>query len=187
MMRLLVLVAALLSVASAEKKDTSGVKTGLPGLTPAKKATAAVKAGAKAEKAGAAPGSVPAAHYMEFRQKLQASYCPKADAADKATLACKSFSLTKQIKAATSEEEKKKLTERKTKMYQDEGRKNDAEKKTATQAAKALYTKAYAKYCVESKVQTDEVCTNSIMKKMYGGGKPSLLASAAALVSKSVG
>ena len=97
------------------------------------------------------------------------AHCPTATPEDKATLACKSFVLSKQMKTAP-EDKKKMLTDAKLKLFQDEGRKSEADKKTATRAAKAFYQKAFAKYCIGPKIQNDALCKNTLMRKMYGTG-----------------
>merc|ERR1711988_1240973 len=63
---------------------------------------------------------------------------------------------------------KKSLMAQKMQLYRDANAKSETEKKAATVAAKTLYTKAYAKYCVGTKLTSDPVCTNDLMKKMYG-------------------
>lgn len=160
------------SVAAEKKtKTATAVKTGLPGMTPAKKEMAAQKTASKAAKGNPiAAASPPSAPYAQYRLKLQEAYCPTADKTDKASLACKSYAISKQMKGAT-EEMKKQLIARKQKLYADEGRKTDEEKKQTTHAAKELYTKAFAKYCVGTQTTSDPVCTNLLMKKMYGPQK----------------
>ena len=121
---LLLLLALIAAPASAEKEKkatthTTAVKTGLPGMTPAKKAAAAAKSAAKSTAAtGVATPAAPAP-YAQYRFKLQEAFCPKAEAADKATLACKSYAISKQMKTAT-EEEKTSLAARKCLL--DDGR-----------------------------------------------------------------
>ena len=80
-----------------------------------------------------------------------------------------SYAITKQIRQATDSAAKQALQARKLKLFTDAERKADTEKKAATQALKALYTKAYARYCTPDKIKTDAACTNPLMKKMYGG------------------
>ena len=75
---------------------------------------------------------------------------------------------------AASEEEKKTLVARKLKLYQEAAKRSEADKSAATAAMKVLYTKAYGMYCTPAKITTDEVCTNALMKKMYG--KPKAMA-----------
>jgi len=149
--------------ASTEKKPK---KAGLPGITPAKKAATEVKIAAKT---GVTNPPAPPAPYNEYRLKLQEAICPHAEPAEKETLACRSYAITKQMKATTSPEAKKALAQKKVNLYQAAEKKSDADKKTSTQALKALYTKAYAKYCTSSRIKTDDACTNPLMKRMYGG------------------
>ena len=155
--------AAPAPAASTEKKPR---KAGLPGITPAKKAATEVKIAAKT---GVTNPPAPPAPYNEYRLKLQEAYCPHAEPAEKETLACRSYAITKQMKATTSPETKKSLAQKKLNLYQSADKKSDADKKTATQALKALYTKAYARYCISSRIKTDDACTNPLMKRMYGG------------------
>ena len=115
---------------------------------------------------GKPPSSEP---YSEYRLKLQEAYCPRALEEEKATLACRSYAITKQIKLATTSEAKQALQQRKLKLFTDAEKKSDAEKKKGTQALKALYTKAYALYCTSIRIKSDAACTNPLMKKMYGG------------------
>ena len=77
----------------------------------------------------------------------------------------------KVLKAA----EKKKLTEDRGKMYAEEGKKASTrstdEKKTFAAANAAIYKAGYGKYCTEDIASSDELCTNPLMKKVYGPKK----------------
>lgn len=150
-------------------KGPTVVKTGLPGLTPAKKEAAAAKVSAASGGATA-----PAVPYSLFRLKLQEAYCPTAGPEDKASVACKSFAISKKMRGlAADSEERKKLNEERAKLFQEAGKKSEEDKKAAGLKAKALYTKAYAKFCLgaDSKHANEPTCTNGLMKKMYGPSK----------------
>merc|ERR1719240_882652 len=162
LLSLLAVTSSLAQEASAPKK-LGKAKPGLPGITPQKKAASAAKTSA-AVPGGAPPSSTP---FASYRLKLQGAYCPSAPDTDKSSLACKTYALTKEMRAA-SEEQKKSLMAQKMQLYRDANAKSETEKKAATVAAKTLYTKAYAKYCVGTKLTSDPVCTNDLMKKMYG-------------------
>merc|ERR1719506_616327 len=153
------LLVGALALASAQSTKQAKPKGGLPGLTPAKKANAEIKA---------APTTTPTP-YAAYRAKLQSSFCPTAQGTDKETVACKSWSITEQMKKASADE-KKKLTEQRLAMYREVGKKTEEEKKAAGLAAKALYTRMFAGYCTGDK-STDPLCVNALMRKMYGAVK----------------
>mmetsp|Transcript_71161 Transcript_71161/g.141099 ORF Transcript_71161/g.141099 Transcript_71161/m.141099 type:complete len:182 (-) Transcript_71161:369-914(-) len=133
-------------------KSKSG---GLPGMTPTKKAALSASA-----------MSTP--NYFLFRTKLQEAFCPTASDEYKASVACKSWSITKQMRSASSADERKKFEEQRKKIFESEGKKSEDAKKAASAKAKVLYTKAYAKFCIGTRLLTEETCTNALMKKMYG-------------------
>lgn len=152
---------------TAEGVKQAAPKGGLPAMTPAKKISNAV------------PGAV-TTPYTAFRLKLQASYCPLATAAaEKDSLTCKAYEIAQKMKAAKSEEEKKVLTADRLKLFYDSGKRSEEDKKAAAVAAKALYTKMFAGYCTGSKA-AEALCTNELMKKLYGGPKTHASSTAAA-------
>merc|ERR1711990_980331 len=109
----------------------------------------------------------------ELRFKLAQSICPKATDAEKALLACKAFQLARKIKAAKEDGDKKKLGEERKALYAEAAKMTDADKKAAAAAHKELYAKAYGSYCGGSAATAaSDVCSNEMMKKMYGGVKP---------------
>jgi len=145
-------------------------KEGLPGLTPAKKVKEAVKSGAipmNGLGGGPSPSQGPGP-YAAYRLKLQSAYCPTASPEDKLSTACKSYEISRQMRSASAEQ-KKALTDQRTKMFQEVSTKSEAEKKAAGAAAKALYTRMFAHLCTGSKVNSEPACTDNLMKKMYGG------------------
>ena len=68
------------------------------------------------------------------------------------------------MKLAKGDEEKKALNSQRIKLYQDAEKKPIEKKRKATQALKALYTKAYARYCIGERLQHEDACTNTLMK-----------------------
>ena len=78
------------------------------------------------------------------------------------------YEINKKIKATSDEAEKKRLVEERKTLYGVAAAKSAEEKKAAGAAHKQLYSKAYGKYCVAANAAS-EVCTNELMKKMYGG------------------
>lgn len=105
-----------------------------------------------------------------LRYKLSQSFCPSADDASKTLLACKNYEISHAIRATKETAEKAKLGEQRKALYAEAAKKSDAEKKQAAADHKQLYSKAFAKYCVGA--PTSDVCTNELMKKMYGSAKP---------------
>lgn len=105
-----------------------------------------------------------------YRYKLAQSFCPEADAADKALLACRNYEISRQMKAASNEAEKKKLSEARKSLYSAAAAKPESEKKTAAAALKGFYVKAWRRFCQDNAL--NEVCSSELMKKMYGGSKP---------------
>merc|ERR1711988_1066980 len=133
-------------------------KPGLPGLTPVKKAASGTPTGT----------STP---FASYRLKYQSSFCPTASEADKQTLPCSLWSISKSMKTA-SEEQKKELMAKRAALYKAASSgKTEEEKKKATADAKALYSRMYAMYCTAEKASTDPACTNELMKRMYGSKK----------------
>ena len=112
-------------------------------------------------------GELPREIYL-YQMKLLKAHCPVADAAEKATLECKSFELNKQLKSASNDSEKEALVSRKQLLYDDEGRKSEAQKKASKSASQALFTKAFTKYCGVAGKAEDHMCNNAAMKKLYG-------------------
>ena len=138
--------------------SSSKTKTGLPGATPVKKAIASANS-----------GGMPSP-YAEFRYKLASAFCPTATGEDKASMACQSFALTKKLKEATDPEEKKRLLGVKKKLLgaMQQQTATDEEKKKTMMMARARYTKFYAAYCTGDRATSDDACTNTLMKKLYG-------------------
>ena len=103
-----------------------------------------------------------------YQMKLLKAHCPVGDAAEKATFECKSFELNKQLKSVSNDSEKEALMSRKKLLYDDEGRKSEAQKKASKSASNALFTRAFTKYCGAAGRSEDPMCTNAAMKKLYG-------------------
>ena len=108
---------------------------------------------------------------------------------EQALIRCRAYSFSQKLKEvgdrlemAKSEEdkkslaaEKKKLNEDRGKMYAEEGKKASTrstdEKKAFAAANTAIYKAGYGKYCTEDIASSDELCTNPLMKKIYGPKK----------------
>merc|ERR1712054_609375 len=106
-----------------------------------------------------------------LRYKLSQSYCPTADTTEKGLLACKNQEIGLKVRAAGKDEAaKKKLVDERKALYAEAAQKSEADKKKAAADHKTMYSKAYSKYCAGAKL-TSDVCTNELMKKMYGGAK----------------
>ena len=103
-----------------------------------------------------------------YQMKLLKAHCPVGDAAEKATFECKSFELNNQLKSVSNDSEKEALMSRKKLLYDDEGRKSEAQKKASKSASNALFTRAFTKYCGAAGRSEDPMCTNAAMKKLYG-------------------
>lgn len=103
-----------------------------------------------------------------LRYKLSQSYCPHADSAEQSLLACKNQEIGRKVRAAKEDAVKKKLVEERKALYAAAAKQSDADKKKAAADHKVFYAKAYGKYCAGANSASD-VCTNELMKKMYGG------------------
>jgi hypothetical protein len=144
-----------------EEEETEGRQ-----LAEATKSTAAPKPKKVAGASG--PGQM---GISSLRYKLSQSYCPSADEAEKALLACQNHQLGVKVKGSKDEAAKKKIVEERKELYAAAAAKPDAEKKKAAADHKDMYSKAFSKYCVGAHSSSD-VCTNEMMTKMYGGAKP---------------
>jgi len=102
-----------------------------------------------------------------LRYKLSQAYCPTADAKDKSLLACKNFEISKKVRATTDVEEKKRLGDERKALYTAASKTSAADKKAAAEAHKNFYSRAFKQLC--SRSPTSDVCTNDLMKNMYGG------------------
>ena len=88
---------------------------------------------------------------------------------EKSLLACQNFEISRRVRAAKDDAEKKRLIDSRKALYADAAKKSDAEKKQAAADHKQLYSKAFSKYCASAPT-TSDVCSHELMKKMYGGG-----------------
>lgn len=155
---LLAIVAAMITSANAyvpgDLPQPKPTRPGLPGLTPAKKASSG--------------SSVP---FAEHRFALLDNYCPTATPEElSGSYVCDYFAITKKMRTATAEE-KKALSAQRSKLFADLAKRTDEQKKTAVKKNLAIYKNMYAKYCTSDRLSTP-ACTNETFKKIYGSAKP---------------
>ena len=110
----------------------------------------------------------------QMRFKLAQAICPnRATPAEKALLACKAFELARKIKGAKDEVDKQRFGEERKALYAEAAAMSDADKTVAAAAHKDLYARAFSGFCGGAAVTAaSEMCTNEMMRRMYGGFKP---------------
>jgi len=145
-----------------ETQAVTGVKvsTGLPGVTPAKKSTAAANE----------PANAP---YANYKNLLQDAVCPLAavDPEIKDSLECKAHAIRMELNKVDglSAVERAGVLHHRVALFQDAGKASAEDQRLAKAASIKLYQKAFALYCVGDKKTSSDLCTNPLMLKMYGG------------------